>query len=191
MTVDAATVETHVRRYFKGHDARAITWPRGRMVRSHPDFHVLELAPGPRSELWSYVSVGAVELRSPNGARLELLLATETPTERAVELVTMAAWYHSTHGLGLGHTLPIGEGWLAGATCDHFLVSRPYPYGPELEEVARNGDQVSVVWLLPITGPEKDYAVTHGLEALEQLFDSNAIEYWAPDRPSVVFDATD
>jgi hypothetical protein len=47
------------------------------------------------------------------------------------------------------------------------------------------------VWLLPITGPEKDYAVTHGLEALEQLFDSNAIEYWAPDRPSVVFDGTD
>ena len=188
MSEGASDVEAHVRRYFKGHDARARTWPRGRMARSNPGFHVLAFAPGPKSGLWSYVSVGAVDFRAPSDRRLEFLLATEDWTERAVELVTMAAWYHSTHGLGLGHTLPIGEGWVPGATCDHFLLSRPYPYGPALEELAVEGEQARILWLLPITGAEKDYAVTHGLEALERLFDSNEIEYWAADRPSVVFD---
>jgi hypothetical protein len=160
------------------------------MLRSHVDFHVLELAPGPRSGLWNYVSVGAVDFHAPSDARLEFLLSTDAPTERAVELVTMAAWYHSTHGLGPGHTLPIGEGWLPSASCDHFLLSLPYPHGPALEEVAMNGEQVHILWLLPITAAEQDYAATHGLDALERLFDANGIEYWAADRSSVVFDGT-
>jgi hypothetical protein len=42
--------------------------------------------------------------------------------------------------------------------------------------------------MLPITKAELDYKMTHGLEALERLFDSSSIEYWAADRKSVVFD---
>jgi hypothetical protein len=182
-------VENHVRGYFEAHHARARTWSRGPMARSHPGFHVLEVAPGPQSQLWNYVSVGAADLHAPNETRLEFLLCTDRPTERAVELVTMAAWYHERDGLGLGHTLPIGEAWVPGASCDHFFVSLPYPYGPDLELLPNGGD-ARILWLLPITKSERDYAVTHGPEALEQLFDGNSIEYWVADRPSVVFDGT-
>ena len=165
-------------------------WPLGPMKHAHPGFHVLEFAPGPRSRLWNYVSVGALEVDAANSSKLEFLLCTDEPNERCVELVTMTAWYHSSYGLGMGHTMPIGEPWLPAASCDHFLVSRPYPYGPDLEIVPMDGDHAHVLWLLPITKEEREYKVTHGLEALEQLFESNGIEYWVLQRPSVVFDGT-
>jgi Suppressor of fused protein (SUFU) len=155
-------------------------------MTAHPAFRVLEIAPGLKSALWNYVSVGACDLPAPNASRLEFLLCSKEPSERAVELVTMVAWYHSTEGLGVGHTMPIGEPWMPGATCDHFLVSLPYPYGPELEIVPGQAEHGHVLWLLPITKSEREYRATYGLEALETLFDSNEIEYWLPDRASVV-----
>lgn len=191
MSERASAVEAHARRYFEGHAAKVRVWPRGPMARSHPDFRVIEFAPGPRSGLWTYVSVGALDLDSSGGTPLEFLLCAEHPTERAVELLTMAAWYHSTDGLGLGHTMPIGEAWIPGASCDHFLISLPYPYGPELELVPVGGERAHILWLLPITRAERDYAATHGPEALEKLFDDNTIDFWVADRPSVVFDGTD
>ena len=51
-------------------------------------------------------------------------------------------------------------------------------------------EHVHVFWRLPITKEERDYKATHGLEALEKLFEANSIRYWIPDRPSVVFDGT-
>jgi hypothetical protein len=182
--------EAHSRRFFEGHDASTRAWPLGPMRQSHPSFHVLEFAPGPRSALWNYVSVGAIDVNPPNSAKLEFLLCAAEQMDRGVELVTMTAWYHSRHGLGLGHTMPIGEPWVPRASCDHFLISRPYPYGPDLEILSIEGGHAHLLWLLPITKEERAYKMTHGLEALERLFDSNSIEYWIPDRPSVVFDGT-
>ena len=110
-----AQIERHVRQYFEGHEVMARIWPVGPMKDSHPGFQVLEFAPGPRSALWNY------------------------------ELMTMTAWYHTRHRLGLGHTMPIGEPWVSGASCDHFLVSRPYPYGPDLELVPIGAEHVPTV----------------------------------------------
>lgn len=93
---------------------------------------MLHVEPGAKGELHVYASVGASVL-DPDRARLEFVLACDAPTDRAVELLTMAAWYHHTDGLGLDHSLPIGEPWLPGSMCDHLLVCRPYPFGPELE----------------------------------------------------------
>jgi hypothetical protein len=42
-------------------------------------------------------------------------------------------YYHRPGRLGLGHTLPIGEPWLPESACDHWLVSLPYPFGPDLQ----------------------------------------------------------
>ena len=42
-----------------------------------------------------------------------------------------------------------------------------------------------VLWLLPITAAEREYKIREGQEQLEQRFDADAIEYWAPERPSV------
>jgi hypothetical protein len=86
---------------------------------------------------------------------------------------------------GIGHTVPIGEPWVPRSTCDHLLVSLPYPFGPDLELCDWDGDHARLLWLLPITEAERDIKAEHGLEALEQRFDDAAIKYWDPARSSV------
>jgi Suppressor of fused protein (SUFU) len=154
------------------------------MVDEHPRFYVCEVAPGPRSMLWLYVSVGTSQLRRK--APLEFILACPKQTERGVELVTMAARFHKTHGLGVAHTLPIGEPWLPGSACDHFLVSVPYPWGPGLENVDHDGVHAHILWLVPITAAERAYGSQNGVESLEVLFESRKLEYWNVQRPSLV-----
>jgi hypothetical protein len=98
----------------------------------------------------------------------------------------MSAWYHGRYGLGAGHTFPIGEPWLPGSACEFFLVSLPYPFGPKLEVCNVSDSPVQVLWLLPITAAEREFKFREGPEALEQRFDTCALEYWAPGRASVV-----
>lgn len=156
------------------------------MVDEHPRFYVLEIAPGPRSRLWLYLTVGASTLRPVGEPALEFILACPIQTSRGVELTTMIARYHRNRGLGKGHTLPLDESWLPGATCDHMLVTVPYPWGPKLEVIDTEDRHVHVLWLLPITQAERDFKATRGLEALESLFEANALKYWRVDRPSLV-----
>ena len=98
----------------------------------------------------------------------------------------MAAWYHGQYALGLGHTFPIGEPWLPGSRCPFFLVSLPYPFGPELEVCNSADGQARILWLVPITAVERNFKAREGLEALEQRFDECRLEYWRPNRESVV-----
>ncbi len=147
------------------------------------------LEPGPRTGLWAYVSVGA-HLVADSGERLEFLLLAPHPDDSFVELVTMTAYYHAdpdrSFRLGVGHTVPIGRPWIPGSQCCHLLVSLPYPLGPELERAQDSSGPVRILWLLPITDQERAFKKDNGLEALEQRFDSARLEYWVPDRASVV-----
>jgi hypothetical protein len=179
-----AVVREHLKRFFAGHECEEHQWTLGPAVDALSRLRVAEFAPGPKTELWVYVTVGAWEAR--DDPRLEFLIAAPDRDLRHVELVTMAAWYHGRHGLGPGHTLSIGEPWLPGSTCECFLVSLPYPYGPELEVCNLADSHVHVLWLLPITAAEREFKVREGVEALEQRFDECTVKYWEPDRPSVV-----
>ena len=105
---------------------------------------------------------------------------------RAVELLAMTVFYHRGGKLGLGHTLPLGEPWMEGSMCDHFLVSLPYPFGPDLEIVHVGDRHVEFLWLLPITEAERDLKVADGLETLESRFEEVGLHYWEIDRTSVV-----
>jgi hypothetical protein len=182
---DANTViRQHLRRFFARHVCEEHQWTLGRAVEELPRLRVAEFAPGPKTGLWVYATIGAWEAR--DDSPLEFLIAAAERDQRHVELVTMAAWYHGHHGLGAGHTLPIGEPWLPGSTCEFFLVSLPYPFGPELEVCNLSGRHLHFLWLLPITAAEREFKVREGVEALEHRFDACALEYWAPDRASTV-----
>lgn len=179
-----ASVRQHLRRFFTGHTCEEHQWTLGRAVEELPRMRVAEFAPGPRTGLWVYVTVGAWEARAV--PQLEFLIAAPEQDQRHIELVTMAAWYHGRRGLGAGHTLPIGEPWLPGSACEFFLVSLPYPFGPELEVCNLPDGHLHVLWLLPITAAERGFKVREGVEALEQRFDECCLAYWAPDRASAV-----
>lgn len=177
-------VRRHLREFFAGHENTEHQWTLGPAPDELPRLRVSEFSPGPRTGLWVYASIGAWEARAD--PRLEFVLAAPVPDQRHVELVTMVTWYHGRRGLGVGHTLPIGEPWLPGSACEFFLVSLPYPFGPQLEVCNFAGWHLHVLWLLPITAAEREFKVREGVEALEQRFDACGLQYWAPDRPSPV-----
>jgi hypothetical protein len=178
--------ERHIRQFFAGHSIAEHQWTLGPVPDAIPDFRVFCVGPGPQTRCWTYVSCGASSVSVEGCSKLEFFIVAPTEDLRHVELVTMVGWYHKQSTLGWGHTLPIGEPWLQHSRCDHLLISTPYPYGPELEICNFEGGQIDFLWLLPITQAEKDFKVANDVEALEQLFDDAAIEYWDASRPSVV-----
>ena len=178
-------LENHVREFFAGHDVAKLMWTSGPIQTRLPRFRVLRVAPGPKAKLWVYVSLGAWEV-GPDDASLEFMIFAPAESSRHVELLAMNAYYHSNHHLGLGHTFPIGEPWLEGSTCDHMLVSLPYPFGEKLEICELDGQHVHLYWNLPITLAERNFKAENGLEALEELFEKRGLEYWCVDRNSVV-----
>lgn len=177
-------IRQHLQRFFAGHRCEEQVWTLGPAHAELPRLRVAEFGPGPKSDLWVYATIGAWEAR--DDPLLEFLIAGLHRDPRHIELLFMTAWYHRHHGLGAGHTFPIGEPWLPGSACDSFLVSLPYPFGPDLEICNFSDRHVHLLWLLPITAAEREFKVREGWEALEQRFDEAAIEYWSPSRPSVV-----
>jgi Suppressor of fused protein (SUFU) len=182
----SAAIEKHVRTFFAGHIVKEFTWTLGPIQSALPRFRVLRVSPKTESDLWIYVSVGAWEASVDDVSKLEFMIFAPYESPRHVEQLAMTAYYHRNHDLGPGHTFPIGEPWLEGSQCDHMLVSLPYPFGQDLEICEVNDDHVHLYWLLPITTNEREFKAQNGLEALEQLFEKRGLEYWRPDRKSIV-----
>jgi hypothetical protein len=179
-------IESHVRSFFIGHEITEWLWQRGRIEKVLHRFRVLRVAPGSKSRLWIYISLGAWEVTSVSPPGLEFMIFASQESPRHIELLAMTVNYHSKHTLGLGHTFPVGEPWLEGSQCDHMLVSLPYPFGRDLELCKVNGSHIHLFWLLPITSAERQFKSDNGLEALEELFENQTLEYWRVDRDSVV-----
>jgi Suppressor of fused protein (SUFU) len=179
-----AIVNQHLRVLFAGHDCKEHQWTLGPAAEELPRLRVVEFAPGSKSGLWVYATVGAWEAR--HDPQLEFVIIAPERDLRHVELLTMAAWYHGRHGLGSGHTLPIGEPWLPGSKCEFFYVSIPYPFGPELEICNFQDSHLHFLWLLPITAAEREFKIREGIKRLEQKFEDSGLEYWDPNRASVV-----
>ena len=178
--------ETHVRAFFEGHEVSKHVFKRGPMPTMAPKFRVLEVSPGPRFGLWTYFSNGACDLSRGECGCLEFFIATTSSALPMLEIITMIAHYHHTRTLGLHHTVPIGHPWIFGSACDHLLISKPYPFGPELEICETDESHIHFMWLLPITKAERDFKISEGIEALETQFDEQEIRYWESARPCVL-----
>ena len=87
-----AVIRQHVRQFFAGHRCEEHVWTLGPAQEELPRLRALEFAPGPKTGVWIYVSVGAWEARKD--PRLEFLIAAPERDLRHVELLFMAAWYH-------------------------------------------------------------------------------------------------
>ena len=178
----------HIEEYFAGHSIAQIEFRAGPLQKIIPDFYVFEIAPGPKSPLWTYVSSGARQIKIEGDSKLEFLIVFEEKNRHLVELLAMVTYYHAdpkSH-LGQGHTLPLGEPWVESSTCDYFLISHPYIFGADLEIWQERNGHGHLLWLLPITLAERDFKIKHGLEELEKRFESSQVNYCLPNRPSVV-----
>jgi hypothetical protein len=180
-----AAVERHVRAFFADHACTARVWMPGPMQELLPEFRVIEVAPGPKSPHWTYVSAGGAVLSRPDAEPLEFALVAPRANARHVEIVTMVAHYNHGIALGEAHTMPIGEPWLAGSRCDHMLLMRP-AFDEAFERIAAPGGSARILRLVPITAAERDFKVAEGIAALESRFAAAHAETWRPDRPSVV-----
>jgi hypothetical protein len=178
-------VRQHFIDQFIGHEFAELQWLDGPMKEIAPDFRVLRFAPGPNFQLWVYVSLGASTL-SAGAERFEFTIFSPYESSRFVELITMTAHYHKSHNLSIGHTVPLGEPWISGSQCHAYLVSRPYPLGPEFEICDTTCGHLHALWLLPITNKERDFKIANGLESLEARFEDAKLEYWDFKRISVV-----
>lgn len=101
-----------------------------------------------------------------------------------VELLWVTAWFHNTGAqLDHGHTVNFGRPVVPGSALTHGLLSRPYLDGPKLELL--DVPPTECLWLLPITERERDFKRDNGLEALEQIFEREALNYLALTRDSL------
>jgi hypothetical protein len=114
------------------------------------------------------------------------MLVTPFKTLRAVELLAMVVYFHGVEPLDVGDTVAIGEPWLPGSACNALLLSAPYLLDDDLWSLSIGGREVRFLWAIPITPDERSYVGKHGLDALEEQFETVGLEYWDPHRASVV-----
>ncbi|PKW05985.1 Suppressor of fused protein (SUFU) [Streptomyces sp. 1222.5] len=195
MPVDAAlaaraALREHLHQHFPGQVIDELPGAEGPIAERVPDFRVFRVHPNRPGGWWVYVTSGCWAATQQDGHGTEFFLAAPRDEWLNLESVSMNAYYHcgpNHQRLDVGHTVPIGRPWLDDSRCDHYLISLPYPYGPDYEVCAWDDTaHARILWLLPITKAEKDYRREQGLEALESLFDERAIDPVDPQRPSVV-----
>lgn len=187
MDENAAAVEAHVRAFFAGHEISTADYDLGDGTRGTiPELRILEIGPGPRGSGWTYATAGCWTMKNHDGHGLEFVMTAPVRDPRFADLLRMTAHYNLSHHLDAGHSLPLGEQWIPGSTCEHFLISLPYLHGPDLECCELPSGHTRILWLLPVTDAEIAFRREHGTEALEQLFDDAEINPLDPQRPSVV-----
>jgi hypothetical protein len=192
VTEASNTTAAHCERFFSGHAVSRLRDIPGleRTLTRVPEFEALMVGPGPRTKLWTYVTLGCWDaVHTDSGHGLEFFLIAPGQDGRHLLTLGMAAYYHggpSSQRLDHGHTVPIGEPWLEGSRCDHLLVSVPYPFGPQLEWCEWDGGHARLLWMVPITADEREFKATYGLEALEQRFDDAGLRYWEAGRASII-----
>ncbi|MET8170399.1 suppressor of fused domain protein [Streptomyces sp. NPDC005329] len=187
-TPAAEAVESHVRAFFEGHRVEVVVCDLGPDRREAvPELRVLVVGPGPRSDSWAYVTAGCWASTVNAGHGLEFVMTSQVRDQRFIDLMAMITYYHCAgHQLDLEHSMPIGEPWVPGSTCDHLLISLPYLHGPDLEHCPLPGGHVRILWTLPVTAAEIEFRRRQGHEALERLFDEAEIVPTDPFRASVV-----
>ncbi|WP_203931612.1 suppressor of fused domain protein [Virgisporangium ochraceum] len=188
LTPAAQAMLEHLHDRFPGQEIAVLPPAPGRIPELVPGLHILSLTLSEGGHL--YATAGLWDATQKDGHGLETVLHAPVADDVVhVETLTMVAYYHATGGdytLDHGHTVPIGRPWVRGSSCDHLLLSLPYPWGPGLETCTVPGGHIRVLWLLPITAAEKRFRHTHDLETLEQRFEAAGIVPTDPHRRSVV-----
>ena len=182
-----AELRAHYERVW-GAATRSIRLSEGPLWELPPKYAVLEFPPlvkesGGRSLRYATVGMSQPE----DDRRLEVFIESPLQSHRVVDLLNLTAHFHRTgERLGLGHTVNFGSPWIPESKCVYGLLSLPYLDGPSLEKASALGNDIRILWLIPITKAELEYKKQHGLDALEEAFERANFNYLEAGRPSVV-----
>ena len=184
-------VREHVKSFWPASAVMEHIQSAGPINDSLPGFMIITAMPANHKEPSIYVTNGCFAVETGLHIRHEFFLLSPRPEVSHIHTLTMLANFHADerYRLDVGKVVAIGDPWLAGSTCDHVLVSLPYPYaarGQELEWLRLEDVCVRFLWLMPITAREAAFAELHGTEALEQKFDQQKPDYLDPFRTSVI-----
>lgn len=171
-------LKKHIDSFWPDNSKECLAYVEGPLKDLLPDWQVMEIAPKDAGTPWVYITLGSWETTKNVVGEfgkygLEFFIASPKQDLTHVSTLAMVAFYHANpkYRIKLGDTLEIGYEWLEKSSCDHFLVSLPYPFPPDLETIKINDIYVSFWWLVPITKSEAQYAQTNGDEALWKKFD--------------------
>jgi hypothetical protein len=163
----------------------------GPIHESLPGFRIAVLEPRRSREPYIYATNGCFVAESKEHVKHEFFMISPRRDDSHIQTLTMLATFHADerYRLDVGKVVAIGDPWMDQSTCDHLLVSLPYPYGgdgPRLEWLRLGDICIRFLWLMPITPREAAYAELNGPEALEEKFDNAKPDYLDPKRLSVV-----
>lgn len=179
------TLEAHLSKSW-GMPKANLRWPYGPIEKACPNFRVLLFERSRKTLAFAtdgLASVGSLP-------KLELFVVLERSRSQdvgdaIVENLAALAFHHlQGDRLNLGHSVDFGRPFVPGSICTCGLISLPYLDGPSVEWSENR--ELRVLWLIPITAAERAMKTAHGLEALEQAFDANAVDLLDPLRSSVV-----
>lgn len=181
-------IRRHYDRFWGAERVNEVHWTPGPTANRLPGLHVVKVRPGEQQPFWSFATIGAWQATTDELTGLEFVAAAPSEGAAVMLHLVQTAFYHAgvaDHRLGVGHTVPIGEGWVEGSPLDHLLISRPHPWGPALEHCPVGDRHIQVLWLLPIHQSERDFKAEQGLEALERSLEEESIDYLDPFRAAV------
>lgn len=178
----------HVQKFWPNSAVFKEQWEKGPIHENVPGFQILKVVSQTPGRPIIYVTNGCFIVEPTQHIRHEFFLISPKDELQHVETLTMLANFHADkrYRLDVGSVVSIGDPWMSGSTCDHLLISIPYPYGPKLEWLKLADVCVRFLWALPITAREAGFLELNGLEALEQKFEAAKVDYINPLRASVV-----
>ena len=182
-----AGIHEHLARFWPNNRKEAFVWDLGPIRETLPNWQVIRVAPTRSGEPWQYVTVGASSIASNGEGGLEFILSAPEEDPIHIETLAMVSNFHADprYRVHYGKVIDIGRPWVDDSRSTHFLVSHPYPQGPDFEYCCIGGKHVRFLWLMPITSSERKYLERNGQEALERRFEDAQINSVDPHRPSV------
>jgi hypothetical protein len=183
-----SAIVRHVQEFWPNSKIFEEQWEHGPIEENVPGFQVLRVKSRDPARPVVYATNGCFVTEPTEHLKHEFFLISPKEERQHVETLTMLANFHADerYRLDVGSIVNLGTPWMQDSTCDHLLISIPYPYGPKLEWLNLPNICVRFLWALPITPREAAFLELNGLEALEQKFDAEKIDYLNPARYSVV-----
>jgi hypothetical protein len=177
----------HIQGFWPNSTIAEEAWPDGPIKENVPGLRVLRVNSKTPERPVIYVTNGCF-LVEPTHIRHEFFLISARQESQHVETLTMLTNFHADkrYRLDVGSVVNIGGPWMQDSSCDHLLISIPYPYGPKLEWLKLPDICIRFLWALPITPREAAFIELNGSSALEERFETAKLDYIDPSRSSTV-----